>query len=78
LNAKRSIWRNIIDNNVGNFDRIVRIIAGIALISLPLFAPELRLSYLGWLGIIPIVTAAVGYCPLYSILGVRTNAKGIG
>lgn len=66
------------DYNVGTFDRIVRIFAGTALICLPLFTPDLRFSYLGWLGIIPIVTAVVGYCPIYSILGVRTNTKGIG
>jgi Protein of unknown function (DUF2892) len=66
------------DNNVGNFDRIIRIFAGIALMAMPIYMPEARFSYLGWLGVIPIITAIVGYCPLYSILGVRTNAKGIG
>jgi Protein of unknown function (DUF2892) len=64
--------------NVGMFDRIVRVIGGIALISVPLFASELRFSYLGWLGVIPLVTAVIGYCPLYSILGVKTNAKESG
>jgi Protein of unknown function (DUF2892) len=64
--------------NVGTVDRIIRVVAGVALIALALLAPDIRFSYLGWLGIIPIVTAIVGYCPLYSILGVRTDTNGIG
>jgi Protein of unknown function (DUF2892) len=64
--------------NVGTIDRVIRIVAGAALIGLALLAPDLRFSYLGWLGVIPIITAFVGYCPLYSILGIRTDSGEAG
>jgi Protein of unknown function (DUF2892) len=59
--------------NIGTIDRVARVVGGGALIALALLAPETPYSYLGWLGVIPIVTALVGYCPLYSILGLKTN-----
>jgi hypothetical protein len=64
--------------NVGTIDRFIRVVAGAALIGLALLAPDLRFSYLGWLGVIPIITAFIGYCPLYSILRIRTDSGEIG
>jgi Protein of unknown function (DUF2892) len=58
--------------NVGSADRVIRIIIGIALLWYALLAPATGYNWIGWIGIIPIVTALVGYCPLYSILGVST------
>ena len=49
--------------NVGTIDRILRIIIGAALISLVFVGPQ---SSWGWIGIIPIVTALVGWCPAYT------------
>jgi hypothetical protein len=63
--------------NVGGIDKTVRIAAGIALLSL-LVLLEGSIRWVGLVGIVPLVTGLVGYCPLYSLLGVSTcpeNAK---
>ncbi len=62
--------------NVGNIDRILRIIVGIALIAWALgYLPGIAPSQWGWIGLVPLLTAIVGYCPAYSILGMSTCAK---
>jgi Protein of unknown function (DUF2892) len=62
--------------NVGNADRVIRVIIGLALISYAWFYPSAPLSWLGWIGLLPILTAAFGTCPLYSLIGVNTcNVK---
>lgn len=58
--------------NVGTVDRVIRIIVGLALLWYALLAPASGYNWVGWIGVIPIVTALVGICPLYSILGVST------
>jgi hypothetical protein len=58
--------------NVGSADKIVRIVIGLALLWYALLAAPTGWNWIGWLGIIPLVTAVVGVCPLYSILGVST------
>jgi len=55
--------------NVGAADRIIRIIIGGVLIALVYVGPR---TPWGWLGIIPVVTAVVSWCPLYRVLGLRT------
>lgn len=57
--------------NVGSVDRIVRIVVGIGLLSL-FFILEGNMKYLGLIGIVPIGTALMGWCPLYSVLGLST------
>lgn len=59
--------------NIGTVDRAARVVGGAALIALALLAPETPYSYLGWIGVVPIITAFVGYCPFYSILSLKTN-----
>ncbi len=59
--------------NMGIIDRVVRVIAGALLIAGAVLSPDTPYSYLGWLGLFPIATAFVGYCPFYTILGVKTN-----
>lgn len=61
--------------NIGVFDRIIRIALGMLLIGYAFYATNQPYSYLGWIGLIPILTALVGYCPLYSILGIRTDGR---
>lgn len=56
-------------NNVGGLDRIVRIIAGLALIGLTLAG---TIGAWGWIGVVPLLTAALGTCPLYTVLGFST------
>ena len=60
--------------NVGMFDRIVRVIIGAGLLYFALLAQPTGYNWIGWIGVIPILTALVGNCPLYSVLGVSTCA----
>lgn len=57
--------------NVGNIDRVVRVIIGVALLSL-IFVLEGNLRWIGLIGLVPLLTALVGNCPLYSLVGLST------
>ena len=57
------------NKNVGNVDRIIRIIIGVAILSLTIVGPK---TMWGILGIIPLLTAAFSFCPLYAIFNVKT------
>lgn len=56
-------------SNMGSIDRALRIIVGVVLVGLALTG---TVGWWGWLGVVPIVTGALGNCPLYSIIGVNT------
>jgi ABC-type polysaccharide/polyol phosphate export permease len=58
--------------NVGTVDRILRIVVGIILIALVFVGPH---TPWGWIGVIPLVTGIVGFCPAYSAFGLNTCAK---
>jgi hypothetical protein len=60
--------------NEGTLDRVIRVVAGIALLSLAVVGPQ---SLLGLVGVVPLATGIVGFCPLYRLLGIRTNAAPI-
>lgn len=62
------------NKNVGTIDRVLRVIVGLALIAyaIPLGMPETGWNWVGWIGVVPILTAFVGVCPLYSLLGMST------
>jgi len=68
---------NIGEKNVGMIDRVVRIIIGIVLIAaFALNIVAAPWSYLvALIGLIALVTGAVGTCPLYSVLGFTTMGK---
>jgi len=55
--------------NVGTTDRIIRIVAGLALIALTLMG---QIGIWGWLGLVPIATAFLKFCPAYTLFGIRT------
>jgi hypothetical protein len=55
--------------NEGTLDRTIRVIVGIALVSLVFVGPR---SYWGLVGLVPIATGLTGFCPLYRILGIDT------
>lgn len=55
--------------NEGTLDRSVRVIAGLALIVL---AATGTIGAWGWIGIVPVLTGAMGFCPLYTALGINT------
>ena len=52
--------------NVGGIDRILRVVLGLVLITL---AATGVIGVWGWIGIVPLATAAIGFCPLYPLLG---------
>ncbi len=56
--------------NVGGIDRILRIVVGAALVVATAMG---QLPVWGWIGVIPLATGLVGFCPLYPILGVSTK-----
>lgn len=58
--------------NVGGIDRVIRIVAGIALLVAFYFSSQTGWAYLYLLGIVPLLTGIFGTCPLYSILGINT------
>jgi len=55
--------------NVGSMDRILRIIAGLALIAL---AAAGIIGVWGWIGVIPLVTGIFRFCPAYTLFGINT------
>ena len=57
-------------SNVGGIDRIVRIAAGLILISMVFIGPQ---TAWGWLGLIPLATGSTRFCPLYTALKLNTN-----
>jgi hypothetical protein len=57
--------------NVGNLDRIVRIVIGLILLSLPLWLDS-SWRWLGLIGIMPLLTGLAGRCPGYGLLGLST------
>ena len=60
--------------NMGSFDRIARVVIGLALIAyaIPLGFTQTGWNWVGWIGVVPLMTAAFGFCPLYALLGVST------
>jgi hypothetical protein len=58
--------------NVGTIDRILRIVLGAALIA---WAAALGGPAWAWIGIVPLATGLIKFCPLYTILGMNTGAK---
>ncbi len=55
--------------NEGTVDRILRVLVGILILSLAFVGPKTPWAYLG---IVPLLTGAIGFCPLYAILGINT------
>jgi len=56
------------EKNMGNADRAIRAVIGIVIIVFGVIYH----SWLGAIGLIPLITAGVGFCPLYKVLGIRT------
>lgn len=55
--------------NVGGLDRVLRAVLGIVLIALVFVGPQ---TPWGWIGLVPLLTAAVRFCPFYPLLGIST------
>ena len=59
--------------NVGLTDRSIRTLLGIGLIAFALSGDRTGYEWIGWIGVIPLITGLVGICPLYSMLGINTR-----
>jgi len=59
----------IMKTNLGSTDRLLRIVAGIGLLTLVFVGPQ---SAWGYLGLIPLLTGVFGFCPAYCPLGLST------
>jgi Protein of unknown function (DUF2892) len=57
------------NTNIGPTDRLLRIVVGIALLSLVFVGPH---TAWGWLGLVPLATGLLRFCPLYTLLGIRS------
>lgn len=57
--------------NVGSVDKIIRIVLGLVI----LVVGYLNESWWGLVGLVPLVTAFIGFCPAYSLLGISTKVK---
>lgn len=55
--------------NLGGIDRVLRVLAGVALVALAVTG---TIGAWGWIGLVPLATAALGWCPLYAVLGFST------
>ena len=58
--------------NIGCFDRILRIVAGLVLIALVFVGPK---TPWGWIGIVPLLTGLMSSCPIYSIFGISSRRR---
>ena len=56
-------------SNVGGIDRILRIVIGAVLVAL---ATTGQVGVWGWIGLLPLATGLMGWCPPYSLLGINT------
>jgi len=59
--------------NEGKLDRGLRIVVGLALLALVFVGPQ---TAWGWIGMVPLATGLIGWCPAYTLFGIRTCAKG--
>lgn len=55
--------------NEGALDRIIRVIVGLAIISLVFIGPRTPWA---WFGLVPFLTGLIGFCPAYALFGIRT------
>lgn len=55
--------------NEGTIDRVLRVLVGLGLLSLAFVGPQ---TPWGYIGVVPLLTGLVGFCPLYTLLGMNT------
>ena len=58
--------------NIGKVERIVRVVAGIGILSLAFVGPH---SHWAYLGVLPLLSGLIGYCPPYALLGIDTTRR---
>jgi hypothetical protein len=57
------------NTNIGSIDRVLRVLVGVTIIALTVTG---TIGAWGWIGLVPLATAALGWCPLYTVLGFST------
>ena len=55
--------------NEGTIDRVLRVVAGLGILSLAFIGPQ---SPWGYVGLVPLATGLIGFCPLYAMFGINT------
>lgn len=65
------MWSKLFPHNEGTVDRALRVVLGLALLSLLFVGPK---SWWGLVGVVPLLTGLVGSCPLYRLFGASTCA----
>ncbi len=55
--------------NEGTIDRVLRVVAGLGVLSLAFVGPQ---TPWGYVGLVPLATGLIGFCPLYAMLGINT------
>ncbi|MEI6225598.1 MAG: DUF2892 domain-containing protein [Deltaproteobacteria bacterium] len=55
--------------NEGTADRIIRVVIGLGLLSIVFVGPQ---TPWGWIGVVPLATEILGFCPLYRLVGINT------
>jgi hypothetical protein len=60
---------NLVPRNEHGIERVLRVVVGLALLSLVVIGPK---TYWGLIGLLPLVTGLVGSCPLYTLFGIST------
>ena len=63
--------------NVGGIDRALRILLGLALLAgaLDVGFPATGFNHLGWLGVVPLLTGLLGFCPVYAVAEISTARR---
>jgi hypothetical protein len=56
--------------NIGTIDRLLRVIAGVALIAL---AATGTVGVWGYIGVVPLLTGLISWCPAYTLFGLKTT-----
>lgn len=59
------------NTNVGSIDRVVRVVLGLGLLS-AVFWLEGSMRWFGLIGLVPLLTGIFSFCPLYTVLGIKT------
>ena len=62
----------LLPTNEGTIDRVVRVILGLALLSLLAIGPVPGWGLAGLVGLVPLITGAIGSCPIYTMLGISS------
>ena len=63
---------SLFPTNIGNTERAFRALLGLGILSLTVIGPR---TPWGYLGVLPLLTALLGWCPLYRVLGISTVRK---